>query len=213
MCGISGSAASGSGGSPHGQVGTHDSQIPVGGAGVIFNPPYRIRSLALAQETIDQFEGVRARFTEKIHLQMLDVVVNHIRAEWLDLDIDATMGTMGPNPQARVFGAGSRAGLVGYDAIRANYLRQFSFGTNGGGLELERLVIDSEAVIAQGTLVQLGAVVAGAWPEIAAVLDPARTSLVRKHAVLILPFEDGKIAGEFCYFDGTYTPADVVYLD
>ena len=46
---------------------------------------------------------------------------------------------------------------------------------NGGGLELERLVIDSEAVIAQGTLVQLGAVVADAWPEIKAVIDPART--------------------------------------
>ena len=31
--------------------------------------------------------------------------------------------------------------------------------------------------------------------------------------MLILPFEDGKIAGEFCYFDGAYAPADVVYLD
>jgi hypothetical protein len=205
--------ASGSGGSHHGRIETHGSRSTISGAAVIFNPPHRIRSLALAQETIDQFESVRAQFTEKIHLQMLDVVVNHIRAEWLDLDIDATMGTMGPNPQARVFGAGSRAGLVGYDAIRANYLRQFGFGRNGGGLELERLVIDSEVVIAQGALVQLGAVVADTWPEIRAAIDPARISLVRKHAMLVLPFEDGKIAGEYCYFDGAYTPADVVYLD
>jgi hypothetical protein len=184
-----------------------------GGAAVIITPRYRMRSLKLAEETIDQLEAVRPQFHDERQREMLDVVLEHIRYEWLDLDIDGTMATMAPNPQALVYGAGKRDGLNGYDAIRRSYERQFTFGTNGGGMEFERIVMDGESFVMQGNIVQIGPVVADAWPEMQAIIDPNRVSLVRKHAMLLLPFEDRKIAGEFCYFDGGYTAEDVVYVD
>ena len=180
---------------------------------MIITPRYRMRSLRLAEETSDQLKAVRPQFSDERQLRMLDVVLEHIRAEWLDLDIEKTMATMAPNPKALVFGAGKRDGLDGYEAIRRNYEHQFTFGINGGGMEFERIVMDGESFVMQGNIVQMGCVVADAWPEMQEIIDPDRVSLVRKHAMLLLPFEDGKIAGEFCYFDGGYTAEDIVYMD
>lgn len=179
---------------------------------MIIDPPYRIQSLNLTDETIEQYKRVRQLLDRQVQIDMLDLLIVHTRAEWIDFDIDAAMATFTPSPQIWRFGAGPRPGLIGYDAVRDNYLRQSKCGANGGGMEFDRLVIDGEAIVAEGTIVQTGEVAATAWPEINAVLDRDRTSLVRKRAVLIVPFEEGLIAGEYIYLEGPYTADDVVYV-
>jgi len=182
---------------------------------MLVSPEYRIKTTALAEETLDQLREVRAHFSGEQQLAMLDTVSNHIRAEWIDLDIDATMGTMSPHPRARVFGAsGARPGLDGYQAIRENYLRQFKHGQNGGGIEIQRILIDEDAIFLQGNIVHTLAVAASGWPALAdAPVEAGRTAIVRKSAALVLPFEEGKVAAEFCYYNDAYTAADIDYLD
>jgi hypothetical protein len=144
---------------------------------------------------------------------MVDLLAEHARLEWMEVDIDRLMATLVPDPHIRFYGWGSRIEVNGYDAVRQNYENNYTFGKNCAGMEFDRIVVDDEAVVTEGSMVLLGRFAAATIPELQGVIEPSRSSLVRKQVLVIYPFRDGKIAGETFYYDGGYTVDDVQYLD
>jgi hypothetical protein len=177
---------------------------------MILTPTHRMRSLELAQEMIDQLEVARSRLAVPKHRDMLDVVMRHIRCESIVLDLEGTMATMVPEPVFRFYGVGARPPIVGNDAVRRLYEGMFSFGRNLGGVEIERLFVDDDAVLIEGLAVFPAAFALIRFPDLGAEIEPDRVALVKRRTITIMPFVDMKMTGEEFYVDGEH---QVVYLD
>ena len=173
-------------------------------------------------EALDQrkhFALVR-RLTEGIEIPnrraMVDLYLEHTRAELIDCEIDALMATLAPEPEYIFLGMGEHAppALRGVADVRAFYLTSFRGGANQGALnEIDRVVVTDDVLILEGVNTSSGARLASMYPEVADFIDTSRTCVVRKRLAAILPFSEGRIAGERLYFDGFYRPEEVQYFD
>lgn len=89
-----------------------------------------------------------ARTDNARHRQMLEVVIEHSKAE-ADCSVDRLMATLIDDPHYRFWVRGRDVGPKGYDAVR-NYYEQFA--TGGGAVfesPKERVVVDDHNVVSE----------------------------------------------------------------
>jgi hypothetical protein len=158
------------------------------------------------------FEPLR---TTPRYSQIIDVVLEHMIAENVELDIDRTMGTMIPEPRHEYFGCPGMETipLVGFEAVRNYYLRTFALGPGRAEMEIMRVGIGNDAIFKEGNVLYSGMAARTKFPEFARQLDPDRPCIVRKRHLMVMSMEGEKIASELHYLDGPYTLDDVEYLE
>lgn len=79
----------------------------------------------------------------------LRTVLRHLVVE-VGGDLDATMATLVPEPEYRVWGATDHAGPKGQAAVRAMYEASFGKGKNRLEFAVDRVMVDDEAVLTEG---------------------------------------------------------------
>ena len=166
---------------------------------------------------VQRILGEYARFRDSVRdprrRALLDVHLAHMKAEIVDRDVEAVMATMVENPAFWFYGTSGMASFEGQEATRAFYASIFEVPENAVGMEMEHIDVGDDRIVIECHVLMSSDHVAIAFPEIARNLGPGRPAVLRKRACLVIPFVDGKMAGETHYFDGPYGPEDVVYLD
>jgi hypothetical protein len=164
-------------------------------------------------EMIDQ--SVAWRFVEERlnktenprHRSMLEVVIGHLKAEE-NLDLDGLMASLVDNPVYRTWRDGQDIGPKGYEAVKAYYAALVQARRGILEYRLDRLVLDDDAVVTEGTI-------RAYQPGRAArtfgfnVDDVDATYLVSYRALIVWPFnEAGQLIGEDGY--GNWDPDSAV---
>jgi hypothetical protein len=80
----------------------------------------------------------------------VELVLRHIESE-VGGDLDTTMATLSDDPDYRVWGVTDHDGPRGRAAVRAMYDRQLTIGKNRLDFEVERVLVDDDAVVTEGT--------------------------------------------------------------
>jgi hypothetical protein len=156
-------------------------------------------------ELIDQSKTTRlieqriAKTTNPRHLLMLKRLLQHTVGE-ADLDVDAVMSTLGPNPRYIAWGAPADLSPVGRQAVRAFYEETI---VKGGQfyleMDMDRIVDDDDTIVTEGNMRSLyyGADAARrGFP----VDDPKAVYLLSLRMLIVWPFDaDGFIIGEETY--------------
>ncbi|MET0661101.1 MAG: hypothetical protein ABW110_23430 [Steroidobacteraceae bacterium] len=147
---------------------------------------------------------------------LMSLYIQHVKAELLDLDIEAVMETLSDDPEYFFYGLGAAqpAPFRGIEAARALYLRSFEAGTGQSAmLETTRFVIDDNSLVVEGTIVTSGGRVATLFPATKDFIDTSRDAVLSKHVVTLFPIVGNRFAGETVFFGGPYQADDVHYLD
>ena len=133
---------------------------------------------------------------------------DHVAAEFVDLDLDAAMGTMAPDPY--VYHVPAMTGGDGYDNVRAFYGAHF-IGKWPDDMEItpvsrtvgETQVVD-ELVISFTHTVEMDAIL----PRV-----PPTGKRVTIAFCVVVGFEDGKVSHEHIYWDQASALAQVGLID
>ena len=139
-----------------------------------------------------------ARTTNPRHRQMLQVVIDHAKAESSG-DVDGLMATLSDDPQYHFWSNGQDWGPKGRDGVRAFYE---SFVASGAGFfesHKARTVVDDENVVTESVM---RGIVPGTVAQArgCAVEDVNGHYLVTARTAIFWPFdEDGKLIGEDSY--------------
>jgi len=165
------------------------------------------------QHILDDYARYRDTVDDPRRRSLLDVHLAHMTAEIVDRDVDAVMSTMVEHPEFWFYGTEGMASFKGQDATRAFYTNIFEVPENAVGMEMEHIDVGDDSIVIECFVLMSGDHATIAFPDIARVLERGRPALLRKRACLVIPFINGKMAGETHYFDGPYGPDDVVYLD
>ncbi len=108
--------------------------------------------MAFDQATMwEALEKRRAVTNDERHRQMLDVVIEHSKAE-ADRSLDRLMGTLVDDPQYHFWVRGRDVGPKGVEAVRAYYEQ---FVTSGGAVfesPKERIVVDDHNVVTEAEI-------------------------------------------------------------
>lgn len=155
--------------------------------------------MAFDQSTIWQaLEERRDRTTSERHRQLLQVVMDHGRAE-AERDLDGLMATLVAEPQYHFWVGGRDVGPKGYEAVRSYYE---AFVLGGGAVfesPKERIVVDDDTVSHEGEVRNL---VSGAIAKARGYAVPEETGhyLVTFRNVVFWSFDAAGLAlGEDSY--------------
>ncbi|MDA4894122.1 nuclear transport factor 2 family protein [Streptomyces sp. MS2A] len=141
-----------------------------------------------------------ARTSDARHRAMLEVVIAHMKAE-ADGDLEALMATVSPDPQYHFWVGGADVGPKGRAAVRAYYAAFVGSRSNVLEYVIDRLVLDDETLVTEGTLKMIYRGAAAAAAGFAAD-DPDADYLVVARQLLLWPIdENGRVAGEDSYSD------------
>ena len=166
-----------------------------------------------SQRNVDNYRAVRDKLTSAHQRGMVDVMIEHFLAEIIDHDIERLMATMVHDPVYRFYGTNLMADFEGQETTRAFYEAQFATPPDSAGVNLDRMVVGDDAVVTEGVALLSQSLVKVAFPDIAPLFDPSREGALSKRLVIVVPFEEMKMAGEIHYFDGPWGPNDVIYRD
>jgi carboxymethylenebutenolidase len=120
----------------------------------------------------------------------------HVAAEFADLDLDAAMATMAPDPY--VYHVPSMAGGVGTEGVRDFYGRHFigRWPEDTGITQVSRTIganqVVDELILSFTHTVEMDAILPGV---------PPTGRAVRLPFCVVVGFEDGKVAHEHIYWD------------
>ncbi|WP_396906544.1 nuclear transport factor 2 family protein [Mycolicibacterium phlei] len=154
-----------------------------------------------------------ARTDNPRHRQMLEVVIEHMKAE-AEPDMERLMATLAPEPDYHFWIGGADAGPKGTDGVRAYYTALLESGTNVLEFEVDRLIIDDDNLVTEGWIKMI-------YPAEAAtalgveVDDPAGDYLLVFRQLVVWPIDaDGRVLGEDAYYAGPVSvtklsPADL----
>jgi hypothetical protein len=157
---------------------------------------------ALPQRQLEEFG--RSLRSER-HRAMVDTFGTHMYHEMVSLDIDALMATLVPHPVFRFYGLGGLTGLDGFDEVRGYYEKSREARTTGLTVSVNRIVVDDDDVVMDAYVRCSGTFASAAWD---VEIDPS--AVLQKRLIVVVPFEDGLMAGEEQYFDGPFTAADTI---
>jgi hypothetical protein len=152
-----------------------------------------------------QLEEFGRSLQSERHRAMVDTFRTHMHHEMVSLDIDALMTTLVPHPVFRFYGLGGLTGLDGFDEVRGYYERSRDARTTGLTVSVNRMVVDDDDVVMDAYCRCSGTFATAAW---GVDIDP--TAVLQKRLIVVVPFEDGLMAGEEQYFDGPFTAADTI---
>jgi hypothetical protein len=93
------------------------------------------------QEMVAYFEARRRSTSDPRLGAMLDVHLEHMKAEVVDYDIARLMATMVPEPVFQFYGTSDMPPLVGHNAVRDFYLGVFNAPKNSSGMDIERVIV------------------------------------------------------------------------
>jgi len=164
---------------------------------------------------LGRLRAERQRVDDPERVAVLDVLLTHLEAELVTLDLEATVSTLVADPVYRFYGVGgAMPDINGLDAVRDLYRRQFAGGARQtAGMTPDHVFVSADGVMLEGELRMRGEHVIATFPELVRDVDVSRPFCLVKRCVSILPVRDGKMTGERFYFDGPYRPEDVRYLD
>jgi len=136
--------------------------------------------------------------------QALEQVRDHMRTE-IGGDLEGLMATLVDDPNYHLWGLPVEAGPKGRAAVEAFYTQMIAGGGHRFEFAIERIVVDHDAVVTEGTMRQRipGAAIAASGVEQVdgAPLDPEADYLSETQILTVWPIAaDGRIMGEDIYF-------------
>jgi hypothetical protein len=143
-------------------------------------------------------EARLARTENPRHRKLLETVITHGKAE-AELDVDALMATLTPDPQYHFWRDGRDFGPKGPDGVRAYYE---AFAKGGGAVfesPKERICVDDDMIVHEGVLRNL---IPGLLAKARGYNVPSEAGhyLVRFRSVILWEFDaDGRAVGEDSY--------------
>jgi hypothetical protein len=138
------------------------------------------------------------RTTDGRHRRMLEVVLEHLRAE-VDADVDALLATLVSEPDYHLWQNGSDYGPKGTDAVMGYYQELVTAKRQVLEFDITRIVVDDDTIVTEGWIraINLGAVARARGYE---VDDDDASYLVTQRVVIFWPFnEQGQMLGEDGY--------------
>ncbi|NMH98220.1 nuclear transport factor 2 family protein [Pseudonocardia acidicola] len=132
----------------------------------------------------------------RAHLQ---TVLRHLVVEVAG-DLDATMATLVPEPDYRVWGATDHDGPKGQEAVRTMYQASFAKGKNRLEFAIDRVMVDDEAVVTEGVFRHAYRGAALVADGVARDLEPEARYLVEYRALVVwVMTPDSLVMGEDTY--------------
>ena len=126
---------------------------------------------------------------------LLENVRNHMRAE-LREQLDPLMATLIDDPIYHFHGMPDFESLKGRKAVEDYYRTMFSSGRMNAEFQVERIVVDRDTVITEGTMISLGA--SAETGSISAAVE--MTTIVLTPLLVVWPAAaDGRLIGENIY--------------
>ncbi len=155
------------------------------------------QSWAPLDRRIEQESDARCR-------QLLEQVRDHMRVEILG-DHESLMATLVDEPRYHFWGVPVEGGPKGRAAVHEFYRQMIEGGGNWFHFDIQRIVVDHDSVVTEGSMRQKvpgAAIAASGIEEVAGEpLDPEATYLAESHILTVWPMsEDGRILGEDIYF-------------
>jgi hypothetical protein len=149
--------------------------------------------LLLSERAASEPDPARRAFVE--------LVLRHIESEVAG-DLDTTMATLSDDPDYRVWGVTDHGGPRGRAAVREMYDRQVRIGKNRLEFEVERVLVDDDAVVTEGIFRHAyhGARLVADGLAAAGEVEPDERYLVDYRALIVwVKGPDGLIAREDTY--------------
>jgi limonene-1,2-epoxide hydrolase len=136
--------------------------------------------------------------------QLLGSVRDHMRAE-IRGELEPLMATLIDEPQYHFFGLGPDMAPKGGAAVRAFYEQMIAGGGNRFEFQVERIVVDADSVITEGSMRQVvagSAVIAAGVNEVdGAPVEAGRDYLGETWILTVWPAApDGRLIGEDIWF-------------
>lgn len=136
--------------------------------------------------------------------QLLEQVRDHMRTE-IRGDHEALMATLVDEPRYHFWGTPVEGGPKGRAAVSDFYRQMIDGGGNWFHFDIQRIVVDHDSVVTEGTMRQRvpGAAIAasGVGEVEGEPVDAEATYLAETHILTVWPMsEDGRIIGEDIYF-------------
>jgi hypothetical protein len=138
------------------------------------------------------------RTTDARHRQMLEVVIEHLRAE-VEASVDALLATLVPEPDYHLWQDGSDYGPKGVAQVMAYYQELVDAKRQVLEFDITRIVVDDQTIVTEGWIraINLGSVARARGYH---VDDDDASYLVTQRVVIFWPFnEEGKMLGEDGY--------------
>jgi hypothetical protein len=129
----------------------------------------------------------------------LETVLRHLVVEVAG-DLEATMSTLVPEPDYRVWGATDHDGPKGQEAVRTMYRASFAKGKNRLEFAVDRVMVDDEAVVTEGMFrhAYTGATLVA--DGVAADLEPTARYLMEYRALVVwVMTPESLVSGEDTY--------------
>jgi hypothetical protein len=136
--------------------------------------------------------------TDPRHRQMLETVIEHLRAE-VEASVDALLATLVPEPDYHLWQDGSDYGPKGTDQVLGYYQELVNAKRQILEFDITRIVVDDDTVVTEGWIraINLGSVARARRFE---VDDDDASYLVVQRVVIFWPFnEEGLMLGEDGY--------------
>ena len=138
---------------------------------------------------------------------VLEQVRNHMRAE-LRMQLEPLMATLIHDPEYHFHGMPGFESLNGRDAVICYYERMFAEGRMGAEFEVDRIVVDHNAVVTEGYMIAIVGADALLKADVYQVggikVDVALTYLSRARLLVVWPVAaDGRLIGEEIYLGTT----------
>ncbi|MBI1179899.1 MAG: nuclear transport factor 2 family protein [Alphaproteobacteria bacterium] len=142
--------------------------------------------------------------TNPRHKKLLKEVRDHMKTEVCG-EIDALMATLTAEPQYHIWGQGPDRGPKGREAVLAFYTTLIGSGGNLFEFNVEKIIVDDDAVVTEGTLrnTHAGSVLlaAGVREVNGEPVDAGATYVSSAQLLTVWPADpDGKLIGEDIYF-------------
>jgi hypothetical protein len=120
-------------------------------------------------------------------------------------ELEPLMATLIDEPRYHFWGIGAESGPKGRAAVRAFYEAMIASGGNRFEFVVERIVVDEQAVVTEGSMRQLlpgSSVLAGGVEQVdGRLVDADAEYLTEYHILTVWPGDaDGRIIGEDIYF-------------
>jgi hypothetical protein len=138
------------------------------------------------------------RTTDARHRHMLEVVIEHLRAE-VEASVDALLATLVPEPDYHLWQDGSDYGPKGVAQVMAYYQELVDAKRQVLEFDITRIVVDDQTIVTEGWIraINLGSVARARGYH---VDDDEASYLVTQRVVIFWPFnEEGKMLGEDGY--------------
>ena len=136
-------------------------------------------------------------------IQLLEQVRDHMRTE-IRGELPALMATLVDDPQYHLWGFPVEAGPKGRDAVEAFYTGMIETGGNHFHFDIQRIVVDDDAVVTEGrmlTRVPGSVVIASGIESVEGEPVEADASYISSAQIITVwpAAEDGRLKGEDIY--------------